>query len=401
MTMGQRLTSSARLTLAGVLCSLAVTGCLSPITLNRAVTTYDEAITDAISKQLLINIARAHQHQPIHFTGVSNIAATFDFRVSAGATPALTGEASRGLMPIFGGSVAENPTISIVPIEGEEFTKRLLTPYQETKLLLLLRQRYDIDLLLRLMAQELRIWENGQEVTYRNTPADRKGYEMFRRVVTHLSAIQDQNELHAEPLVYNRTWTIPANSVTAEGFQALQKEYLVTYSPKDNTYTLRKQILGRTLITNYDPDTLSPDERARLIDETEEGHLNDVYFDIRPGHIGGDYPLKGDFRLRSFNRILHFLGRTLEEEPEYHVDKDPRTPEVHENPVHTMDLVLSDRTPSGADLSIQSHGKYYAVNTTGPLARWNREAFQMLYLLFQMTVSEVPRVGVPSITIAK
>jgi hypothetical protein len=393
--------SFAWLILGGIFCSLAVTGCLSPITLNRAVTTYDEAITDAISKQLLINIARAHQHQPIHFTGVSNIAATFDFRVSAGATPAFTGDAGRALIPIFGGSVAENPTISIVPIEGEEFTKRLLTPYQETKLLLLLRQRYDIDLLLRLMAQELRIRENGQEVTYRNTPADRKGYEMFRRVVTHLSAIQDQNQLHAEPLVYNRTWTIPANSVTAEGFQALQKEYLVTYSPKDNTYTLRKQILGRTLITNYDPDTLSPDERARLIDETEEGHLSDVYFDIRPGHIGGDYPLKGDFRLRSFNRILHFLGRTLEEEPEYHVDKDPRTPEVHENPVHTMDLVLSDRTPSGADLSIQSHGKYYAVNTTGPLARWNREAFQMLYLLFQMTVSEVPRVGVPSITIAK
>ena len=164
-----------------------------PITLNRAVTSYDEAITDAISKQLLINIARAHQHQPIHFTGVSNIAATFDFRVSAGATPALTGDASKTLMPIFGGSVAENPTISIAPIEGEEFTKRLLTPFHETKFLLLLRQRYDIDLLLRLMAQELRITENGQEVAYRNTPADRTGYEMFRRVVTHLSAIQDQN----------------------------------------------------------------------------------------------------------------------------------------------------------------------------------------------------------------
>ena len=378
-----------------------MTGCLSPITLNRAVTTYDEAITDAISKQLLINIARAHQHQPIHFTGVSNIAATFDFRVSAGATPALTGEASRGLMPIFGGSVAENPTISIVPIEGEEFTKRLLTPYQETKFLLLLRQRYDIDLLLRLMAQELRIMENGQEVAYRNTPADRTGYEMFRRVVTHLSVIQDQNQLHAEPLVYSRTWTIPANSVTAEGFQALQKEYLVTYSQKDNTYTLRKQVLGRTLITNYDPDTLSPDERARLIDETEEGHPNDVAFDIRPGHVGGEYPLKGEFRLRSFNTMLNFLGRSLGEDPEYHVDKDPRTPVVQENPVHTMELLLSDGAPSGADLSIQSHGKYYAVNTTGPLARWNREAFQMLYLLFQMTVSEVPRVGVPSITIAK
>ena len=401
MTMGQRATSPARLILAGILCSLAVTGCLSPITLNRAVTSYDEAITDSISKQLLINIARAHQHQPIHFTGVSNIAATFDFRVSAGASPAFTGDAGRALIPIFGGSVAENPTISIAPIEGEEFTKRLLTPFQETKFLLLLRQHYDIDLLLRLMAQELRITENGQEVAYRNTPADRTGYEMFRRVVTHLSAIQDQNQLHAEPLVYNRTWTIPANSVTAEGFQALQKEYLVTYNQKNNTYTLRKQITGQILITNYDPNTLSSDERARLIDETEEGQLNDVSFDIRPGHAGGEYPLKGDFRLRSFNTILNFLGRSLEEDPEYHVDKDPRTPLVTENPVHTMQLVLSDGAPSEADLSIQSHGKYYAVNTTGPLARWNREAFQMLYLLFQMTVSEVPRVGVPSITIAK
>jgi hypothetical protein len=401
MAIEQRSRSPVLLTLAGIFCSLAVTGCLSPITLNRAVTAYDQAITDAISKQLLINIARAHQHQPIHFTGVSNIAATFDFRVSAGATPALTGEASRALMPIFGGSMAENPTISIAPIEGEEFTKRLLTPFQETKFLLLLRQRYDIDLLLRLMAQELRITENGQDVAYRNTPADRTGYEMFRRVVTHISSIQDQNQLHAEPLVYNRTWTIPANSVTAEGFQALQKEYHVTYNQKDNSYTLQKQITGPVLITNYDPYTLSPEERARLIDETEEGYLNDVSFDIRPGHVGGEFPLKGDFRLRSFYAILNFLGRSLGEDPEYYVAKDPRTPEVLENPVRTMELVLSDSAPSGADLSIQSQGKYYSVNTTGPLARWNREAFQMLYLLFQMTVSEVPRVGVPSITIAK
>jgi hypothetical protein len=401
MTMRQRLAFLVRLIPAGLFCSLAITGCLSPITLNRAVTTYDEAITDAISKQLLINIARAHQHQPVHFTGVSNIAATFDFRVSAGATPAFTGDAGRALMPIFGGSMAENPTISIAPIEGEEFTKRLLTPFQETKFLLLLRQRYDIDLLLRLMAQELRIEEHGQEVAYRNTPGDRTGYEKFRRVVTHLSAIQDENQLYAEPLAYDRTWTIPANSITAEGFQALQKEYLVTYNQKDNSYTLRKQITGQILITNYDPNTLSPDERARLIDETEEGQLSDVSFDIRPGHIGGEYPMKGEFRLRSFNTILNFLGRSLEEDPEYHVDKDPRTPPVRENPAHTMELVLSNSAPSGADLSIQSHGKYYAVNTTGPLARWNREAFQMLYLLFQMTVSEVPRVGVPSITIAK
>lgn len=159
--------------LFGIVAALSSSGCLSPPTLNRAVLAYDEAITDAISKQLLINIARAHHHEPIHFTGVANVAATFDFRVTAGATPTLTGEHGRTLMPLFGGSIAENPTISIAPIEGEEFTKRLLAPFQESKLTLLLRQGVDIDLLLRLMAKELRLKHQGEEIAYRNRPSDK------------------------------------------------------------------------------------------------------------------------------------------------------------------------------------------------------------------------------------
>ncbi|MGZ9275372.1 MAG: hypothetical protein ACXW34_11600, partial [Nitrospira sp.] len=324
--------------LIGLLAVLNVAGCLSPPTLNRAVLAYDESITDAISKQLLINIARAHHHQPVHFTGVSNIAATFDFRISAGATPALTGNASTTLLPIFGGSVAENPTISIAPIEGEDFTRRLLTPFQESKFTLLLRQGGDIDLLLRLMAKELRLKNNGDDVPYRNSPADKSGYEMFRKVVLHISAIQDANRLYAESLLFERTWTIPGESVTAEGFKALEQEYLVTYDPLQKTYQLRKPVSGRILITNYDPDTLPFEERTRLHEEASQRPANDVSFDIRPGHFGGEWPLKGEFRLRSFNTMLNFLAQSIEEEPEYHIDKDARTPPFMDNPAKTMDL---------------------------------------------------------------
>ena len=378
-----------------------LSGCLSPVTLTRAVITYDDAITESQSKQLLMNIARAQHHQPIHFTGVSNVAATFDFRFTAGATPALAGLASTQILPVIGGSVAENPTISIAPIEGEDFTKRLLTPLNQSKLTLLLRQGVDIDLLLRLMAKELRLKGNGGTVAYRNNPSDKVGYEMFRRVVLHLSAVQDHNSLHVEPLIIERSWTIPADSVTAEGFKALEQEYQVAYNRQDKTYTLRKQVEGGTLITNYDPHSLSKEERLLLQHEDEQVLVNDVTFDIRPGHFGGDWPLRGDFRLRSFNAMLNFLGLSIAEEPEYHVDQDPRTPEVAENPVKTMDLVVSPSVPTGLDLAMKSHGQYYAVNTTGPQARWNREAFKLLSQLFQMTVTEVPRAGVPSITIAK
>ncbi|HAN48937.1 MAG TPA: hypothetical protein DCQ20_08700, partial [Nitrospira sp.] len=48
--------------LVGLLAVLSLAGCLSPPTLNRAVLAYDEAITDAISKQLLINIAVSYTH---------------------------------------------------------------------------------------------------------------------------------------------------------------------------------------------------------------------------------------------------------------------------------------------------------------------------------------------------
>ncbi|MFZ1851611.1 MAG: hypothetical protein WAU15_05160 [Nitrosomonas sp.] len=378
-------------------------GCISPIALNRAVLAYDDAVTDTISQQLLINIVRAHHRQPIHFTGVSNIAATFTFHANAGATPALGGLAGTSLMPIFGGGVAESPTISIVPIEGEDFTKRLLTPFAQNKLTLLLRQRYDVDLLLRMMAQEVRLLEQAQYGIYRNKPSDTESYKMFRRIVLHLSAIQDANELHVEPLPLIHSWTIPASAFAKEGFSALQKEYEIEYRAKDNTYKLSTHTAGPILITNYDPSLLSAQEKEELHQMVEDWDFNDIAFDIRSGHYGGKWPMRGSFRLRSFHSILDFLGKALGNELGYHVDKDSRTPPIlgDENPDLTMAMMVSNSAPSDADISVRWNDRYYAVDTRSQYARWNRDAFQLLFLLFQMTVTDIPRVGVPSITIAK
>ena len=386
-----------------LLIMIVLAGCVSPMALNRAVIAYDDAVTDAVSQQLLINIVRAHHRQPVHFTGVSNIAATFTFSANAGATPALGGLAGASMLPVFGGGISESPTISIVPIEGEEFTKRLLTPFPQSKLTLLLRQRFDVDLLLRMMAQEVRLQHSAQHSAYRNSLVDKAGYEMFRRVVLHLSAIQDQNKLYAEPLPLIHTWTIPASSIASEGFQALQKEFMVRYNLKDNTYTLRKQVMGPILITNYDPNTLSEEEREKLNDLAGDWDISDIAFDIRSGHYGGEWPMNGVFRLRSFHSILGFLGKALGKQSGYHVEKDPRTPAIlgNENPDLTMELVVSSTPSAEADFSIRWNDRFYAVNATGPHARWNRDAFQLLFLLFQMTVTDMPRIGVPSITIAK
>jgi hypothetical protein len=378
----------------------ALSGCLSPVALDRAVIAYDTTTTDVLSRQLLLNIARARHHQSIHFTGVSNIAATFNFQASAGVSPPFTGNSGTSLVPVFGGSVTENPTISIVPIEGEEFTKRLLTPLQENKLTLLLRQGVDIDLLLRLTAGEFRVRQGEREVAYANRPSERNGYAVFRRVVVHLSSVQDRNELYVEPMIFDRRWTLPASAMTAEGFQSLEKEYSLAYDARRQVYQLSKPVTGRILITNYDPGQLPPEERMRLNDEAEKGAPNDLAVDIRPGYPGGEYPLHGKFRLRSFHNVLNFLGRGLAEDPEYDVAQDPRTPKVTENPARTMALSESASVPAGADLSVRHHGRYYALRPERGY-QWNREGFRLLYQLFQMTLTELPQSGVPSITISK
>ena len=93
----------------------SLTGCLSPIAMHRAVIEYDRTVHQVEAELLLLNIARARHYRPVHFTAVSSVAATFDFRVNAG----IAGRISRGPDPQnalvdlqYGTEVAENPTVT-------------------------------------------------------------------------------------------------------------------------------------------------------------------------------------------------------------------------------------------------------------------------------------------------
>jgi hypothetical protein len=376
-------------------------GCASPIALDRAVMAYDMTTADSVSKQLLLNIARARYNQPMHFTAVSNIAATYRFGVSAGVGPALTGDRGALLLPSIGSAAEENPTISIAPMQGEEFTQRLLTPFQEQKITLLLRQGYDVDALLRLMGAQILLDEGRPPTTtaYNNRPSDRAGYVMFRRVVAHLSAIQDRHNLHVEPLHFLYNWIVPTDEVTPESYHDLYNEFSLTLDPSGNSYHVAKRVNGRVMITNYDPAVLTNDDRFRLHEEADGAPYNDILIDIRPGFVGGEMPLHGRLRLRSFHEMLTFIGRGMAEEPEYDVKPDRRSPLIRENPSRTLEIVETTSAPGGHELYVGMNDRYYAVRAQGGY-QWNKKVFSLLCQLFQMSVSTAVQTG-PAITIAK
>lgn len=376
-------------------------GCTTTIALDRAVIAYDETTTDSISRQLLLNIARARHNEPIHFTGISNIAATWNFSMNAGISGALTGENGNLIIPIVGVGAEENPTVSIEPMDGEEFTQRLLTPFREEKLTLLLRQGYDVDSLLRLIGAELTVGDAraGDLVVHHNRPSDQNGYPAFRRFVAHLSSIQDRHALFVEPLHFQLEWTVPASQVTPESLAETYHGYTLRRDPGRDLFHVSNRVNGRVMITNFDPAELPNDERALLHAEAEELPDNDILVDIRPGYPGGEIPYRGRLRLRSFHEILTFLGRGIAEEPEYDVAPDPRSGSLRENPVHAMDVVEARRAPRGAGLSVRLHGRTYALRPESGY-QWNRKAFSVLYQLFQMSVISIENTG-PEITIAK
>ena len=232
-----------------------------------------------------------------------------------------------------------------------------------------------------------------------NRPADRAGYVVYRRIMSHLSAIQDRHALYVEPLHFQIMWTVPEDAMTPGAFASTYKDFSLAYDAAQHVYYVTKRVNGRVMISNYDPSVLTNEERVRLHAEAEEAPANDILLDIRTGHIGGEYPMHGRLRLRSFHEILTFIGRGMEEEPEFDVPPDARTPAVGENPVRALEIMETRDPPPDTELSVKWRERYYAVQPQSGY-QWNMKAFSLLYQLFQMSVS-TPEPSGPVITISK
>lgn len=383
--------------------SLVISGCMGPTALHRSVLGYDEAISRLDREMLLLNIARAHRNIPGHFTVTSNIAATFDFESNAGFVGRIfersTKDAVSNYALNFGVSTSENPTINIIPISGEEFSKRILAPMFENKFLFLVYQGERMDLVTRLMARGIEI--QNRDGSFRrfilNNPLNTLEYKEFRQRASHLYWLNITRQLFVGRISFRESISAKLGSELSGSdlISALDKGYDWSQVDNNGEYVLSKPTIGRVLISNYDPQSLTNKERKALNRIISDRPSSFVLIDIHPDFPGGDYPLFGAIKLRSFNEIIEFVAHGIEKIPEYHVDADPRTRLVVPNPISALTITIDE--PSTPDLyTVSFLGHDYAIKETP----WDYEAFKILHHLFQMTVTDVTGVGTP-ITISK
>ena len=381
--------------------AFAVGGCIGPPVLERQVLGYDQVTKTLDEKLLLLNIARVFNQEPVHFTSTSSIAATFNWTATLGAGGEITESKGTNFLNLnIGGSASENPTFSISPISGKEFTERVATPFQDTTFEFLAFQGGNINQIMRLMSAGIEVQKpDGRFVRFiENDPRRAKEYEEFREIAARLQWLNDNRQLFVRALVYDETLIADfKNTPSAGDINAGFNMGLRWRQKPDGHYELTRLKGGRVVVTNFDPMALTDQQRVELDEKIQKNPSGFVYLDIQPDGPGGNLPIQGAIKLRSMFEVLSFIATGIRLAPEFEVSPDLPIEETDAGAAATLKINVTDTPPPDLRLPNTFYDThYYSVNDTV----WDRKSFLLLSILFQTTIGRIENVGIP-ITISK
>ena len=384
---------------ASITSALALTGCIGPPALETAVVGYDEAMARLDQEVLLLNIARTEHGLPVHFTQTRSVAATFEWSSQAG----VLGTVRPGGQDQYGftlsAKASERPTFSISPVTGKQFTDNIMRPLDENFFNFNAFQGGRLDQSLRLMAEGIEVQNPDGTFKYmlENDPSMREDYEEFRRIVTHMHWLDQEQKLFIRTLVFREVVVKDyRRGPDADDIPGYYDRGYRWRQNDDGEWEFSRATWGRVVVTNYDPKTLSDFELKRLNDRIKKNPMSFVYLDIHPDHPGGDFPINGVISMRSINQIIEFIAGGMGENPEFDVPKDPRTGDVDSGPANTLSLDKEKSKPGGYEVSAHFNGWHYSVADT----KWDRQAFTKMAYLFQNAFGDIKDPGIP-ITISQ
>ncbi len=157
----------AKLALALLGLALPLGGCSLSGTIGQHGIAYNGSVEDATNAVLVMNVLRARDRAPLHFTTVGAIHGAFN--LSAGLGYDLTA-VNNGTQPAL--LAASSPSFDIGPLDRQEFARGLMRPMDPTLLRLLSDQGMPDRLLLHLLVARFDEGPGGRAVP--NDPATRR-----------------------------------------------------------------------------------------------------------------------------------------------------------------------------------------------------------------------------------
>ena len=158
---------------------------------------YNQAMVDTNNEQLLAMIVRMRYQEPYGLLAVASITANVRIQTSIGAQFGVGPQSNYAgnLVPLSAGALyEENPTISYVPVEGQQYLRQMLSPLPLNFAVLLLSALGDSPRTMTLLIKEINGIRNPEFVIDPSAAAD----DRFAQVAELLASLHRRGSM---------TWT--------------------------------------------------------------------------------------------------------------------------------------------------------------------------------------------------
>jgi hypothetical protein len=396
-------------------------GCttLGPQALDQTRLQYNEVVKRTTEEQLLLNIVRLRYTDTPSSLAVSGIAAQFERSQSVQLTPFFTAAGAdsnrsfTAILPQAGVSGADRPTISMTPLDDQEFTRKLFTPLPLDGVVYLAKTTWPISTVFRLYLENLN-WVPNAQTASGPTPKQAPEVSEFLHGIAVLQLLQDRAEIvfGIEDRDERLGGPLPAAAVSARDVvEAAKNGYEYHPDNKDATWTLTKKTPHAVL--RIDPEALDSPEVQDFV----------RVFRLKPGLAQYDiteetlnpfpstYPSEGvttlDLETRSLLQALYYVCHGVDIPPE-HAKRGlvTVTLDAHNQPfdwalvmssffrVHSVKTKGNERPPD-AHVAVQYKNYWFYIDDTD---QDTKSTFSLLMELARLELAGKPGPG-PQLTL--
>jgi hypothetical protein len=190
---------------------LTVCGCQStfgPAALHNTHPAYNQAISNTLNEQMLLNLVRLRYRDRPYFLKVGSVTASmiFDSNIGIGSELDL-GPGSNLLSPSLGLAFSDKPTISYQPLQGEEFLKSVLSSLSFDSLLVMTQSGWSIERVFGLCVERVNNLHNAPTASG-PTPQKQPEYTRFKQMLKLMRELQLKHQIEIGPDVDNQLYML-------------------------------------------------------------------------------------------------------------------------------------------------------------------------------------------------
>ena len=157
---------------------------------------YNIAIQRTIDEQLLLNLIRLKYHDSPFFLEVNSVSSQFKLNTETGLSATFKEQQIPESVGLSGKlNFTEQPTVTYLPLQGNDFIQRLLKPISVDTILLLANSGWSIERILRLIVDDINGVPNAPNAGG-PTPTVVPDFREFQSIAYLLRELQTQNAIN-------------------------------------------------------------------------------------------------------------------------------------------------------------------------------------------------------------